>query len=145
MTLSLSGECFLPAHMKNPASSKGEQPIRKNPHHAHKEERQNRDHPKFEKAKKPSKDVNAERKGQGKDKKTKGTHMAHLKNEAAANKDANLSSPTKTRLEEVIYALGGDEEDYLLINNVDKDEPTQEMKRDSRIEDVRSGRFKCLN
>lgn len=131
--------------MKNAASSKGDQPIRKNSYHGHEDKRQNKDHSKFEKAKKPLKDVNADKKGQGKDKKTKGTHTAHLKNGAAANKDAKLSSATKTQLEEAIYSLGGDEEDYLLIKNVDEDESTREMKRDSRAEDVRSGWFECLN
>jgi hypothetical protein len=133
--------------MKDPASSKGEQPIRKDSHHGHKEKRQNKDHPKFEKAKKPSNDVNADKKGQGKDKKSKGKHPGHLKNGAAAAAAAanKVSSPTKTQLEEAIYALGGDEEDYLLIKNVDEDESTQDMKRDSRTKDVSSGRFECLN
>ena len=129
--------------MKDSASSKGEQPIRKDSHHGHKEKRQNKDHPKFEKAKKPSKDVNSDKKEQGKDKKTKGKHTSHLKTgAAAANK---VSSPTKTQLEEAIYALGGDEDDYLLINNADEDESMQEMKRNSRTEDVSSGQFECLN
>lgn len=110
--------------MKNSSPVKGVRPNKKDSQQKHKEKHEKKNHADSQESKQTSKVVEVDKKEKARDKGIKNGRKGNKnsgKTDKGPSKDANSSSPAKTQLEEAIYALGGDEEDYLLVKNVDED------------------------